>query len=69
LTRLEATAGFQAGPMREKGFRVVSGQRMDTGVSGGTPVVFRGLGGVGGMTSESLDSRGGAESRFREHIS
>ena len=58
---------FAAGPQftTERGFTVLSGQRLDTGVSGGTPVVYR-EGEPTAVPSEM--SRNVIASRFTEHL-
>ena len=65
LSRLSSPpAEFSAGPpfMTEGEFTVLRGQRLDTGVSGGTPVVYREAG------PTAAPSQGSLASRFTEHL-
>ena len=72
LTRLASgppyLGGSQAEPqlMTERGFTVLSGQRLDTGVSGGTPIVYRQ---PGAQTGDTISRNVSATpSRFTEHL-
>ena len=47
------------------GFTVLRGQRLDTGISGGTPVVYRETGPTAGPSEVS---RTVSASRFTEHL-
>lgn len=55
--------------MEERGFEVVSGQRLETGGTlPGTPVVFRDEGGAQSEISGSSRRRSMNASRFMEHL-
>jgi len=72
LSRLASGPAYVGGSegepqlMTERGFTVLSGQRLDTGVSGGTPIVYRQPG------AQTGDTRGrsvsATPSRFTEHL-
>src|SRR5277367_2550851 len=55
-------------PMSGRGFQVVSGQRLDTGISGATPVVFREPGRPGPRSQAAISRRATTASRFTEHL-